>query len=173
MGNKSPVSAPRNIYKTKDEKYVSLSASMQSMWEKLASLIKRQDLITNKMYLTNEDRIKNQDKLDKIISDFMIKHKRDKLLKIFSKNGVTIGPVLDISELIDHPYIKDREILVNLKTKSDGEIPMHEVFPRLSESKGSIRSEAPNLGQHTIKILKEIGYNKIQIQKFFKNKIVE
>ena len=50
---------------------------------------------------------------------------------------------------------------------------MHEVFPRLSKSKGSIRSEAPDLGQHTIKILKEIGYNKTQIQKFFKNKVVE
>ena len=173
MGNKSPVSAPRNIYKTKDEKYVSLSASMQSMWEKLASLIKREDLITNKMYLTNEDRIRNQDKLDRIIADFMIKHKRDKLLETFSKHGVTIGPVLDISELIDHPYIKDRGILVNLKTKSDGEIPMHEVFPRLSKSKGSIRSEAPKLGQHTKKILKEIGYNKIEIQKFFEQKIVE
>ena len=173
MGNKSPVSAPRNIYKTKDEKYVSLSASMQSMWEKLASLIKREDLITNKMYLTNEDRIRNQDKLDRIIADYMIKHKRDKLLETFSKHGVTIGPVLDISELIDHPYIKDRGILVNLKTKSDGEIPMHEVFPRLSKSKGSIRSEAPKLGQHTKKILKEIGYNKIEIQKFFEQKIVE
>ena len=173
MGNKSPVSAPRNIYKTKDEKYVSLSASMQSMWEKLASLIKREDLITNKMYLTNEDRIRNQDKLDRIIADFMIKHKRDKLLETFSKHGVTIGPVLDISELIDHPYIKDRGILVNLKTKSDGEIPMHEVFPRLSKSKGSIRTEAPKLGQHTKNILKEIGYNKIEIQKFFEQKIVE
>ena len=173
MGNKSPVSAPRNIYKTKDEKYVSLSASMQSMWEKLAALIKREDLITNKMYLTNEDRIRNQDKLDRIIADFMIKHKRDKLLETFSKHGVTIGPVLDISELIDHPYIKDRGILVNLKTKSDGEIPMHEVFPRLSKSKGSIRTEAPKLGQHTKKILKEIGYNKIEIQKFFEQKIVE
>ena len=173
MGNKSPVSAPRNIYKTKDEKYVSLSASMQSMWEKLASLIKREDLITNKMYLTNEDRIRNQDKLDRIIADFMIKHKREKLLETFSKHGVTIGPVLDISELIDHPYIKDRGILVNLKTKSDGEIPMHEVFPRLSKSKGSIRTEAPKLGQHTKNILKEIGYNKIEIQKFFEQKIVE
>ena len=173
MGNKSPVSAPRNIYKTKDEKYVSLSASMQSMWEKLATLIKREDLITNKMYLTNEDRIRNQDKLDRIIADFMIKHKRDKLLETFSKHGVTIGPVLDISELIDHPYIKDRGILVNLKTKSDGEIPMHEVFPRLSKSKGSIRTEAPKLGQHTKNILKEIGYNKIEIQKFFEQKIVE
>ena len=173
MGNKSPVSAPRNIYKTKDEKYVSLSASMQSMWEKLAALIKREDLITNKMYLTNEDRIRNQDKLDRIIADYMIKHKRDKLLETFSKHGVTIGPVLDISELIDHPYIKDRGILVNLKTKSDGEIPMHEVFPRLSKSKGSIRTEAPKLGQHTKKILKEIGYNKIEIQKFFEQKIVE
>ena len=173
MGNKSPVSSPRNIYKTKDKKYVSLSASMQSMWEKLATLIKREDLITNKMYLTNEDRIRNQDKLDRIIADFMIKHKRDKLLETFSKHGVTIGPVLDISELIDHPYIKDRGILVNLKTKSDGEIPMHEVFPRLSKSKGSIRTEAPKLGQHTKNILKEIGYNKIEIQKFFEQKIVE
>ena len=38
---------------------------------------------------------------------------------------------------------------------------MHEVFPRLSKSKGSIRSEAPNLGEHTIKILKELNINKV------------
>ena len=172
MGNRSPVSAPRNIYKTKDKKYVSLSASMQSMWEKLATLINRKDLISNELYFSNEDRIKNQESLDKIISSFMKKHKRDDLLKIFKKNGVTIGPVLDISELVNHPYIKDREILVNLKTKNDGEIPMHEVFPRLSKSRGSIRREAPKLGQDTKKILKEIGYNKKQIQELFKYNIV-
>ena len=172
MGNKSPVSAPRNIYKTKDEKYVSLSASMQSMWEKLALLINREDLITNKLYLSNEDRIKNQESLDKIISEYMKKHNREKLLEIFNKNGVTVGPVLDISELVNHPYVNNRKIIVNLKTKSDGEIPMHEVFPRLSKSKGSIRREAPTLGQDTRKILIEIGYNKKQINKFFENKIV-
>ena len=87
-------------------------------------------------------------------------------------NGVTIGPVLDISELINHPYIRDREVIVNLKTKTDGEIPMHEVFPRLSKSKGTIRREAPRLGQDTKKILKELGFNKKQIEKFFENKIV-
>ena len=171
MGNKSPVSAPRNIYKTKDEKYVSLSASMQSMWEKLALLINREDLITNKLYLSNEDRIENQESLDKIISEYMKKHNREKLLEIFNKNGVTVGPVLDISELVNHPYVNNRKIIVNLKTKSDGEIPMHEVFPRLSKSKGSIRREAPTLGQDTRKILIEIGYNKKQINKFFENKI--
>ena len=172
MGNKSPVASPRNIYKTKDKKYVSLSASMQSMWEKLATLINRKDLISNELYFSNEDRIKNQESLDKIISSFMKKHKRDDLLKIFKKNGVTIGPVLDISELVNHPYIKDRKILVNLKTKNDGEIPMHEVFPRLSKSRGSIRREAPKLGQDTKKILKEIGYHQKQIQELFKYNIV-
>ena len=44
MGNKSPVASPRNIYKTKDNKYVSLSASMQTMWEKLAKVIKEKTL---------------------------------------------------------------------------------------------------------------------------------
>ena len=145
---------------------------MQSMWEKLALLINREDLITNKLYLSNEDRIENQESLDKIISEYMKKHNREKLLEIFNKNGVTVGPVLDISELVNHPYVNNRKIIVNLKTKSDGEIPMHEVFPRLSKSKGSIRREAPTLGQDTRKILIEIGYNKKQINKFFENKIV-
>ena len=60
MGNKSPVASPRNIYKTKDDKYVSLSASMQTMWEKLAKVIQREDLIANDLFLDNEKRVKNQ-----------------------------------------------------------------------------------------------------------------
>ena len=39
MGNRSNVAAPRGIYKTKDNKFVSLSASMQSMWENLQLLL--------------------------------------------------------------------------------------------------------------------------------------
>ena len=172
MGNKSPVASPRNIYKTKDDKYVSLSASMQTMWEKLAKVIQREDLIANDLFLDNEKRVKNQNILDPIIEEFMSKYNQKELLEIFKQNGVTVGPVLDISDLVEHPYIKDREILINLNTKVDGEIPMHNVFPRLSETGGKIKREAPQLGQDNNDILSEIGYSKNEISILEKSKII-
>ncbi len=172
MGNRSPVASPRNIYKTKDSKYVSLSASMQSMWEKLAKVIKREDLISDDLFLNNEKRVKNQNILDPIIAEFMIKHNQSDLLQIFKKQGITVGPVLDISDLIDHPYIKDREILINFKTEKDGIIPMHNVFPRLSVSKGEIKREAPTIGQDNNDILLEMGFTKKQISVFKRDKII-
>ena len=139
---------------------------------KISKAIKREDLITNKLFLDNEKRVQNQDTLDPIISNFMLEHNQLDLLKIFKDHGVTVGPVFDISDLIDHPYIKDRDILVNFKTKKDGIIPMHNVFPRLSFSKGKIRREAPKIGQDNNLILREIGYSVEKIAKLRKKKII-
>ena len=172
IGNRSNVAAPRGIYKTKDNKYVSLSASMQSMWEKLAQTIGSSELIKDRRFLTNSDRLKNQDDLDKPISLFIKKYNREEVLNIFSKEGITVGPVLDISEIIDHPYIHDREVLIEHFNKEYGNILMHQAFPRLSKTPGKIRNSAPSLGDDTDFVLKEIGISEKQIQMLRKNKII-
>ena len=172
IGNRSNVAAPRGIYKTKDNKYVSLSASMQSMWEKLALTIGSSDLIKDPRFLTNSDRLNNQDDLDKPISKFIKKYNREEVLYIFSKEGITVGPVLDISEIIKHPYINDREILVDHYNKEYGNILMHQAYPRLSKTPGKVRHSAPLLGGDTDNVLKEIGISVKQIQMLRKNKII-
>ncbi len=172
IGNRSNVAAPRGIYKTKDNKYVSLSASMQSMWEKLALTIGSSDLIKDPRFLTNSDRLNNQDDLDKPISKFIKKYKREEVLNIFSKEGITVGPVLDISEIIEHPYIQDREVLIDHFNKEYGNVLMHQAFPRLSKTPGKIRHSAPSLGGDTDVVLKEIGISEKQIQMLRKNKII-
>ena len=172
IGNRSNVAAPRGIYKTKDNKYVSLSASMQSMWEKLALTIGSSDLIKDPRFLTNSDRLNNQDDLDKPISKFIKKYNREEVLYIFAKEGITVGPVLDISEIIEHPYINDREILVEHYNKEYGNILMDQSFPRLSKTPGKIRNSAPALGDDTNVVLKEIGLSDKQIHMLRKNKII-
>ena len=172
IGNRSNVAAPRGIYKTKDNKYVSLSASMQSMWEKLALTIGSSDLIKDPRFLTNSDRLNNQDDLDKPISKFIKKYNREEVLRIFSKEGITVGPVLDISEIIEHPYINDRKVLVDHYNKEYGNILMHQAFPRLSKTPGKVRHSAPLLGGDTDNVLKEIGISAKQIQMLRKNKII-
>ena len=172
MGNRSNVAAPRGIYKTKDNKFVSLSASMQSMWEKLAITIGAEELIKDPRFITNSDRLSNQDDLDDVISNFIKKFDRDPLLKVFSKEGITVGPVLDISEIIEHPYILDRNILIEHHNNEYGNILMHQAFPRLSKTPGKVKSSAPSIGENTNNILKEIGLTKSQINKLRDNKII-
>ena len=172
MGNRSNVAAPRGIYKTKDNKFVSLSASMQSMWEKLAITIGAEELIKDPRFITNSDRLSSQDDLDDVISNFIKKFDRDPLLKLFSKEGITVGPVLDISEIIEHPYILDRNILIEHHNNEYGNILMHQAFPRLSKTPGKVKSSAPSIGENTTNILKEIGLTKSQIDKLRDNKII-
>ena len=172
MGNRSNVAAPRGIYKTKDNKFVSLSASMQSMWEKLAITIGAEELIKDPRFIANSDRLSNQDDLDDVISNFIKKFDRDPLLKVFSKEGITVGPVLDISEIIEHPYILDRNILIEHHNNEYGNILMHQAFPRLSKTPGKVKSSAPSIGENTNNILKEIGLTKSQINKLRDNKII-
>lgn len=159
MGNTSDVAAPRNLYPTADGKHIAMSASMQSMWEKLARAIGRPELISDPRFETSLARIENQVELDAIIADAMKIRTLDENLEYFESQGVTVGPICDISDLIDHPYVRGREVLQDFDCEGMDRLPMHQAFPRLSETPGAVRSAAPKLGQDNADILEELGFD--------------
>ncbi|MGB7180931.1 MAG: CoA transferase, partial [Burkholderiaceae bacterium] len=156
-GNMTEVSAPRNIYECADQGYLAMSASMQSMWEKVAKMIGRPELITDPKYATTGDRVKNRVELDKIVAEYFSRHTLAENLQQCEQAGVTAGPICDAAELLDNEYIKGRGVLVDVDDSDHGSLPMHQVFPRLSETPGAIDAQAPNLGQHTNEILDLLG----------------
>ena len=157
IGSRSTTASPRNVYECSDGKFVALSASMQSMAEKLFQTMGRPELISDPRYATNTDRVRNDLELDAIVADFMRERTQEENLAIFDAAGVTVGPVCDASDLGSHPYIQGREALVELPDDEMGQLPMHNVTPRLSGTPGAIRTPAPKLGEHTAEILSELG----------------
>jgi crotonobetainyl-CoA:carnitine CoA-transferase CaiB-like acyl-CoA transferase len=157
FGSRSPTAAPRNVYECSDGKFVALSASMQSMAEKLFQTMGRPDLIADPRYATNTDRVRNDDALDPIVADFMRQRTQAENLALFDEAGVTVGPVCDASDLVAHPYIQGRQSLVELPDDEMGQLPMHNVTPRLSGTPGQLRRPAPKLGEHTAELLTELG----------------
>ncbi|MBT0958411.1 CoA transferase [Alphaproteobacteria bacterium KMM 3653] len=157
MGNSSEVAAPRGLYPTKDGKYIAMSASMQSMWEKLAAAIGQPELNDDPRYATSRARVEHAAELDAIIAANMKTRTLDENLAFFEAEGVTVGPICDISDLIDHPYIRGREVLQDFEYEGMERLPMHQAFPRLSATPGAVRARAPRLGEHTAEILAELG----------------
>lgn len=155
-GNQSSHTAPRNIYVCSDGKHVAMSGSMQSMAMRILDTIGRPELKTDVRFETNDGRVKNRDELDGIISAFIGSKTQDENLALFEAAGVTVGPVYSVLDLLDHPYAREREAIVELEDKDIGSVPMHNIVPRLSESPGGFRYPAPRVGEHTADILAEL-----------------
>ena len=155
-GNQSVNTAPRNIYMSADGKYVALSGSMQSMFERLIRTIGRPDLIEDPMFATNEDRIHNRDALDKILQDYFGTRTIANILEIMDEAGVTVAPVLSVADLMDHPFVIDRGVLEELADEDLGACPLNAPVPRLSSTPGGFRRPAPRLGEHTGEILQSL-----------------
>ncbi len=156
-GNQSTHTAPRNVYECGDGKFVAMSGSMQSMAMRIFDTIGRPELKTDLRFSTNDARVRNRDELDSIIGDFIRRLTQEQALALFEQAGVTVGPVLSVADLMDHPYATGREAIVEMEDPDLGALPMHNIIPRLSATPGALRRPAPSLGEHTAEILAEIG----------------
>ena len=156
-GSGSNTSAPRNVYKTKDGHWLALSASIQSMAERLFRTIGRADLIDNPDFATNAERIKRRPEVDAIVGGWIGERTRDEAMDVFDAAGVTVGPVYDVDDILADPHFAEREIAVRLPDEDMGDVTVHGISPRLSATPGDFRYAAPKLGEHSREILGWLG----------------
>ncbi|MBN9479060.1 MAG: CoA transferase [Bordetella sp.] len=161
-GSRSSNSAPRNVYRCRDGKYVSLSGSTQTMAMRILQAIGRADLAADPRFATNADRLKHVEELDAAIGDFIGRHDQAALVALMEEAEVTVGPIYDVSQIMEDPHVIEREILADYPDAEIEHLPMHHVVPRLSDTPGSIRLPAPALGQHSRDILGQLGFEEAE-----------
>jgi crotonobetainyl-CoA:carnitine CoA-transferase CaiB-like acyl-CoA transferase len=162
-GSRSTNSAPRNVYRTSDGKWVCLSASTQGMAERLLRIIGRADLLEDPRFATNATRLQHVEMLDTIIGDFIVTMTQEECVVFFSSASVTVGPIYDIADICEDKHFQARDIIVELPDRQMGTIPVHNVSPHLSETPGGFYRAAPGLGEHTAEALRELGYDEAAI----------
>ncbi|MDP4026825.1 CoA transferase [Methylobacterium sp. NEAU 140] len=156
-GSRSTNSAPRNAYRCSDGSYVGLSGSIQKMAERLFRAIGRPELVDDPRFRTNADRLAHADELEVIIGAFIGQMTQAETVAFFEKAEVTIGPIYDASQIVADPHVIERELVADYPDPEMGQLPMHAVVPRFLGTPGSIRTPAPQLGQHNREVLAGIG----------------
>src|SRR5262249_49020332 len=70
-------------------------------------------------------------------------------------NGVPVGAINSLAEVVEHPQVKARGALVSMEHPRAGTVRMVGAPIRLSETPGAVRTPAPMLGEHTADVLRE------------------
>ena len=172
VGSRSNNTAPRNVYETSDNRFIAISASIQSMAERLYRAIGRADMIDDPRFRTNTDRVKNIDEADRPVAEFIKARTLAESLAAFEAAEVTAAPVYDIDQFIADPHVQAREIVTDLPDAQMGSVPMHAVVPRLSGTPGEIRNPAPALGEHNDAILGGLGLDPAAIEVLRQRKVI-
>lgn len=147
-GNRSTSSAPRNVYRTGDDRWVAISASAQPLAERTFQAIDRPDLIDDPRFATNEDRLENVEELDAIIQGWMDDHSREEVLTAFEAADATLAPVYNVEDILDDEHYRAREAFLTVDDPDLGEAVVQNAFPKFSETPGRVSHLGPSLGEH-------------------------
>lgn len=147
LGNRAENAAPRGAYLCSDGQWMVMSGSTQRMAARVLAAIGRPELIDDPRFCNNAARVANVEALDQLIGDFVANRSLEDNLSHFGRHEVTVGPVLNVDQLVRDPHVAARQAVVQFPDPELGQVAMHNVFPRLSRTPGRIRSAAPTLGQ--------------------------
>jgi crotonobetainyl-CoA:carnitine CoA-transferase CaiB-like acyl-CoA transferase len=142
-GNRSPRTAPRNAYRTSDDKWVALSAGTQQIANRVFAAIDRPDLADDPRFSSTLARRANSDAVDAIVADWIAGHDLDKVLETFATHQAPIAPVYDTAQILADSHYQARQSFIAIPDDDLGEVVMQNVTPKLSRTPGQIRHTGP------------------------------
>jgi crotonobetainyl-CoA:carnitine CoA-transferase CaiB-like acyl-CoA transferase len=98
--------------------------------------------------------------VDEAVGGWFAKRTREEALRLMREASVTVGPVYTIADAMSDPHFRGRGIIVDVEDRELGQVPMHNILPRLSSTPGTWQKPAPGLGEHTDAVLMEAGLDR-------------
>ena len=165
-GSRLPFTAPRNTYLTKDDKWVSISGSAQSTFERICEALNTKHLITDPRFIDNRLRIKNSKALDDELQEAILKFDQSTLIKIFDEVGAAVAACYNIKEIFEDEHFKARKNIIAVDDKElGGPLKMQNIVGNFSRTPGKIKHTGPKLGQHNYEILVEkLGFSEKELE---------
>jgi crotonobetainyl-CoA:carnitine CoA-transferase CaiB-like acyl-CoA transferase len=165
-GSRLPFTAPRNIYRTRDGKFISVGGSAQSIFERICAALEIPQLPSDPRFVDNRARLANVDALDAALQEAIGRFDRDELTRRFVELEAAISPVNDVRDVIEDPHVQARENIVALDDEELGApLRMQNVVGKLSRTPGAIRHTGPRLGEHNRAVLvDQLGFSEDEVR---------
>jgi len=162
-GNRSYNNAPRNTYRTRDEKWVAISASSQSVAERVLRLVGHPEVIGEPWFATGAQRAQHADELDGYVSAWIAQRNFDDVMRAFEEAEAAVAPIYDAADVMRDPQFAALESIITVPDEELGPLKMQNVLFRLMGTPGRVRWSGRRIGQDTEAILAEIGKTTQQV----------
>ncbi|MBI2194199.1 MAG: CoA transferase [Planctomycetes bacterium] len=155
LGGRHPAITPFQIFRSRDGYFV-LAIGNDATWKKFCLHLGRSDLITDPRFASNPARTENQAALESLLTEVFREKPTGTWLDELGRIGVPCGPIQTVDEVVHHPQIRARGMMVEIEHPDAGPLLMPASPIQLSETPPRAEKPAPRLGEHTQEILGQL-----------------
>lgn len=138
-GNRSANNAPRNTYKTRDDRWVAISTSAQSIADRVIRLVGHPELVDEPWFSSGQERAERADLLDRCVGDWIAERDLDEVMEAFTEAQAAVAPIYDISQIMEDPQYRALDSFIEVDDPELGRIKMQNILFRMSQTPGQVR----------------------------------
>ena len=170
-GNDHPTGIPTGVFTTKDG-HINIAAAGQQMYRRLCEALGIEALIDDPRFRSSKDRSKNRAVLNAELDRALAGKTSADWVELLNARGVPSGPILNVQQVYENEQIVHLNMAVPVKHPALGELRLQAPPSTLSRTPASVRTAAPDVGEHTDEILGELGFSADDVARLRRDKIV-
>ncbi|WP_068166723.1 CaiB/BaiF CoA transferase family protein [Rhodococcus phenolicus] len=155
-GNRWEISAPRNTYRTSDDRWLAMSGSAPTVALRVFKAIGRSDLLDDPDFTDPQRRLKRSAEVDEAVAEWVSRRTLDEAMAVFEAEEIAAAPVYDVAQLVADEQMQARKVFVRVDDDELGDLLVQAPVPRFSGEEGVVDTLGPPIGQHTSEVLSEI-----------------
>jgi len=161
-GNYHPVGVPTGVFKCRDGSLI-IQASGGRLYTRLLEVIGATELADDPRFKTAEARYNHREEMTQELEKRLTTQDMAYWQSRFHEAGVPAGPILNTKQAFENEQVQELPAWRPAKSKKLGTLKLTGHGVNLERTPPSIRSAAPERGEHTDEILKELEYSSDEI----------
>jgi crotonobetainyl-CoA:carnitine CoA-transferase CaiB-like acyl-CoA transferase len=138
VGNRFDASAPRNAYRTADDKWLAISSASPNIAARVYRAIDRPDLAENPDYVDSIPRQQRAGEVDKLVADWVVTRTLAEAMAVFEAASVAAAPIYDAEQLLADEHLAARGTFVEVDDPDLGSMTVQAPVAILTETPGRI-----------------------------------
>jgi CoA:oxalate CoA-transferase len=163
LGHQHRLNAPYQVFETVDKRYVAMGTPNDELFRRFMAVLGLEDEIENPLFASYVLRKQNEPALLAVVTPAIQRRTAQEIEDLMLQAGVPCAQVNDYAEVFADPHVQARGVVVEVEHPRMGTQKAVR-NPVLFDADGpAISRAAPLLGQHSLEILQDLGYDETRI----------
>lgn len=171
-GSAHRLGAPYQAFRCSDG-HINVGADGVRHWPLFCEVIGLPGLVDDPRFATNPDRLANLAELVALVEEQTSTRTREHWFAALEAVGVPAGPIQTVPEALEDPHAVARDMVVEVEHPRLGALKSLGPVVKLSDTPATVRNTAPDLGQHTLEVLTEVGMDAREVTELIEKGVLQ